>query len=150
MQALCEQMILEDSEAVMGNKAGRSKEVDKYIAAQPAETKHALEELRACIWQAAPGVNELMNYNIPAFALVKGGKRDQQIMIAGYAKHVGFYPHPDTIEAFADQLSAYKYAKGSIQFPLNKPIPNKLVTEMVKFRLSQVHKPGRYATRDIE
>jgi uncharacterized protein YdhG (YjbR/CyaY superfamily) len=122
----------------MGNKVSRSKEVDTYIATQPPETQRALEELRSCIHQAAPGVSELMNYSIPAFALVKGGKRDKQIMIAGYPKHVGFYPHPDTIDAFADMLAAFKFAKGSIQFPLNKPIPKAMVIEMVEFRLSQL------------
>jgi len=122
----------------MGNEASRSREVDMYIATQPPETQRALEELRSCIWQAAPGVTELMNYNIPAFALVKGGKRDKQIMIAGYPKHVGFYPHPDTIDAFSEKLAMYKFAKGSIQFPLNKPIPKALVIKMVKFRLSQL------------
>jgi len=122
----------------VGNKTVRSQDVDAYITTQPLETQRALEELRSCIWQAAPGVSELMNYNIPAFALVKGGKRDTQIMIAGYPKHVGFYPHPDTIDAFADKLAAYKFAKGSIQFPLNEPIPKTLVIEMVKFRLSRL------------
>jgi uncharacterized protein YdhG (YjbR/CyaY superfamily) len=124
----------------MGKAVNRSKEVDAYIAAQPAETQRVLEELRSCIWKAAPGVSELMNYNIPAFALVEGGRRDKQIMIAGYAKHVGFYPTPDVIDAFADQLAAYKFAKGSVQFPLNKPIPKALVVKMVKYRLSQLRK----------
>jgi uncharacterized protein YdhG (YjbR/CyaY superfamily) len=122
----------------MGNAVDRSKQVDAYIAAQPLETQRALKELRSCIWQAAPGVSELMSYNIPAFALAKGGKRDKQIMIAGYPKHVGFYPHPDVIDAIADQLAAYKFAKGSVQFPLNKPIPKALVIEMVKYRLSRL------------
>lgn len=116
----------------------KSAEVDAYIANQPPESRRALEELRACIWQAAPEVSELMNYNIPAFALVEGGKRDQQIMIAGYAKHVGFYPHPTVIEAFAEQLASYKSAKGSVQFPLNQPIPKSLVTKMVEYRLAQL------------
>jgi uncharacterized protein YdhG (YjbR/CyaY superfamily) len=135
--AICFEMdtALEDT---MRDDPQRSKQVDAYIAAQPPEVQRALEELRACIWKAAPGVSELMNYNIPAFALVNGGKRDKQIMIAGYSRHVGFYPHPDTIEAFADQLAAYKCAKGSIQFPLNKPIPKALVIKMVKYRLSQL------------
>ncbi len=124
----------------MGKEKRRSKEVDAYIFAQPPETRRALEELRSCIWLAAPKTFELLNYNIPAFALVEGGKRDQQIMIAGYPKHVGFYPHPDVIEAFSNQLTEYKFAKGSIQFPLNKPIPKELVIEMVKFRLSQLPK----------
>lgn len=124
----------------MGNRASRSTEVDTYIATQSPEAQRALEELRSCIHQAAPGVSELMNYNIPAFALTEGGKRDEQIMIAGYPKHVGFYPHPDTIEAFVGKLAAYKFAKGSIQFPLNKAIPKALVIDMVKFRLSQLQK----------
>ena len=122
----------------MGKEESRSKEVDTYIATQLPETQRALEELRSCIWQAAPGVSELMNYDIPAFALAKGGKRDKQIMIAGYPKHVGFYPHPDVIDAFADRLAAYKFAKGSVQFPLNKPIPKALVIEMVRLRLFQL------------
>ncbi len=122
----------------MGKEKTRSKEVDAYIFAQPKETQRALEELRSYIWLAAPRVSELLNYNIPAFALVEGGKRDQQIMIAGYAKHVGFYPHPDVVEAFSNRLTEYKFAKGSIQFPLNKPIPKALVIEMVKYRLSQL------------
>ncbi|HRF60481.1 MAG TPA: DUF1801 domain-containing protein [Fimbriimonadaceae bacterium] len=114
--------------------------MDAYIASQPPETRRALEELRSCIWEAAPEAAELMNYNIPAFALVDGGKRDQQIMIAGYAQHVGLYPNPDVIDAFRDRLEDYKFAKGSIQFPLSKPIPKALVVEMVKLRLSQLKK----------
>jgi uncharacterized protein YdhG (YjbR/CyaY superfamily) len=123
----------------MNGEVSKSKEVDEYIANQPPETQRALKELRSLIWQAAPNVTELINYRIPAFALVEGGKRDQQIMIAGYKKHVGFYPHPATIEAFADELTAYKFAKGSIQFPLDKPIPKDLVVRMVAYRLAQLN-----------
>jgi len=112
--------------------------VDKYIASKSPETQRALQELRSSIWKAAPEASELMNYNIPAFALVDGGKRDKQIMIAGYSKHVGFYPGSGVIEAFANQLAAYKVAKGSIQFPLNKALPKALVEKMVKYRLSQL------------
>lgn len=116
----------------------KSKDVDEYISKQPPETRRALEELRACIWQSAPHLTELLNYGIPAFALVEGGKRDQQVMIAGYERHVGFYPHPDVIKEFSDQLSGYRSAKGSIQFPLDKPMPTDLVVRMVKRRLSQL------------
>ena len=122
----------------VGTETTRSQEVDAYIAAQPPDIQRALEELRAVIWQAVPGVTELMNYKIPAFALVPGGKREQQVMIAGYAKHVGFYPHPNVIEAFADQLSKYKFAKGSVQFQLTTPIPKELVVKMLKYRLKQL------------
>jgi len=89
----------------MSTKGNRPNEVDACIAAQPPETGRALEELRSCIWKAAPGVSELINYDIPAFALVEGGKRNQQIMIAGYPKHVGFYPTPDVVAAFANRLA---------------------------------------------
>ena len=122
----------------MGKEAIRSKEVDAYISAQPPEVQRELEELRSFIWQAAPKIFELMNYNIPAFALVEGGKRDQQIMIAGFTKHVGFYPDPAVIEAFADQLTGYKFAKGSVQFPLGKAIPKALVIQMVKYRMAHI------------
>lgn len=122
----------------MSDHGSKSAEVDEYISNQPPDTQRALEELRALIWKSSPYVNELMNYNIPAFALVDGGKREQQIMIAGYKKHVGFYPHPDVIEQFIEQLSDYKFAKGSVQFPLNKPIPKDLVVSMVKCRVAQL------------
>jgi|GEM_PF-2084462 len=99
----------------MSESGRRSTEVDAYIASQPPETRRALEELRSCIWEAAPEAAELMNYNIPAFALVDGGKRDQQIMIAGYAQHVGLYPNPDVIDAFRDRLEDYKFANRGLQ-----------------------------------
>lgn len=124
----------------MVSRSRKSREVDEYIASQSPEARRALEELRSCIWLAAPQLTELMNYRIPAFALVEGGKRDQQVMIAGFAKHVGFYPHPTAIEEFADQLAEYKFAKGSVQFPLGKPIPTALVTRMVKWRLAQLNR----------
>ena len=127
----------------MSKEKIRSKEIDAYISAQPTATQRALEELRSCIWQAAPQLSELINYTIPAFALTEGGKRDQQIMIAGYPKHVGFYPHPEVIAAFADQLAEYKFAKGSVQFPLSQPIPKELVIAMVKYRLSQLNQRER-------
>jgi len=117
----------------------RSSEVDAYLAGQPPKTRRALEELRALIRQAAPGASELMNYRIPAFALIPGGKRDAQIMIAGYARHVGFYPSPDVVEAFAGRLADYTFSKGAIQFPLDRPLPAELVLEMVRFRLSQLN-----------
>jgi uncharacterized protein YdhG (YjbR/CyaY superfamily) len=126
--------------ATMARPVNKSEEVDAYLAAQSPETRRALEELRSSIRKAAPGVSELMNYNIPAFALVEGGRRDQQIMIAGYAGHVGFYPGPEVVAAFADRLASYKFAKGSVQFPLSRPIPKALVVKMVKFRLSQLRK----------
>ncbi|WP_246035806.1 iron chaperone [Winogradskyella algicola] len=88
--------------------------VAEYINAQPEETKQALLELKACILKVAPNATELLNYNIPAYALVKDGKREQQIMIAGYTKHVGLYPHPTTMEKFEPELTVYK--RGKVRF----------------------------------
>jgi uncharacterized protein YdhG (YjbR/CyaY superfamily) len=112
---------------------------DEYISKQPEKTQIALKELRAIILSVVPGATELINYNIPAFALVKGGKRDKQIMIAGYQNHVGFYPNPSVIEKFKDNLIDYKFAKGSVQFPLNKPLPKELIIKMVKYRLAEIN-----------
>lgn len=93
-----------------------------------------LLELKECILKAEPNATELLNYNIPAYALVKDGKREQQIMIAGYKNHVGFYPHPTTMQKFDAELSEYKRAKGSLQFPLDKTLPKQLIIRMVKYR----------------
>jgi uncharacterized protein YdhG (YjbR/CyaY superfamily) len=117
-----------------GNKEFIS--VDEYFEAQPEKTKNALLELKECILKAKPNATELLNYNIPAYALTEGGKREQQIMIAGYKKHVGLYPHPTTMEKFDSELSEYKRAKGSVQFPLDKPLPKELIVKMIEYRLS--------------
>lgn len=127
-----------------GDTAARDQRTSRPAPAPPVprSTTHRPSSMsysvRASIGQAAPGLTELMNDNMPAFALVKGGKRDKQVMIAGYPRHVGFYPHPDIIAAIADRLADYPFAKGSVQFPLSKPIPPALVIEMVKLRLSQL------------
>lgn len=118
----------------------KQNEIDKYIAKQPEEVQYALREVRSYIKIAAPAAKEMMNYQIPAFSLIEGGKRDQQIMIAGYKKHIGFYPHPSTIGRFADELKDFKTAKGSVQFPINKPMPKELIISMVKYRLAEVNK----------
>ena len=116
------------------------KNVGEYLAAQPENARTALLELKECILKAEPNATELLNYNIPAYALVENGKREQQIMIAGYKKHVGLYPHPTTMEKFDSELSEYKRAKGSVQFPLDKPLPKELIVRMIKYRLELLKK----------
>ncbi len=114
--------------------------IDDYIANQPQEAQKALQELRSIIKEAAPDSIEILNYKVPSFTLVPGGKRDQQIMMAGYAKFVGFYPFPSTIEYFRDELKEYKQGKGSIQFPYSKPLPKDLIIRMVRFRKEEILK----------
>lgn len=112
--------------------------VDAYINAQPQEAQQVLQELRNIIKEAAPDCVEVLNYKIPSFTLVPHGKREQQIMMAAYAKFVGFYPFPTTMEAFAEQLKDFKQGKGSVQFPYNKPLPKELIKEMVVYRRKEL------------
>ena len=118
-------------------KAYRS--FDEYVEDQPEASRDALRELRRIILEAAPDAEETINYNIPAFVLVKGGKREQQIMIAGFGEHVGLYPHPTTMEYFGSRLVEYKTGKGSVQFPLSDALPRKLIKDMVKYRNALVN-----------
>ena len=110
------------------------KSVAGYLNAQPEPTKKALLEIKECILNVEPNATELLNYNIPAYALVENGKREQQIMIAGYKKHVGLYPHPTTMNKFEPELKKYKRGKGSVQFPLDKPLPKELIIRMIEYR----------------
>ncbi|RMA64698.1 iron chaperone [Ulvibacter antarcticus] len=116
------------------------KSVSDYFEAQPEKTKQRLLELKNCIVKVVPNAIELFNYNIPAYTLIEGGKREQQIMISGNNKSVGFYPHPTTIEKFNEELKDYKKGKGSVQFPLNQPLPTDLIKRMVKYRLELLQK----------
>ncbi len=105
---------------------------DAYIAEFPKETQVLLEQMRKTIQEAAPGAEEIISYAMPSYKL-----HGILVHFAGYANHIGFYPGAAGIEAFKDALSSYKWAKGSVQFPIDKPLPLKLVTEIVKFRVQQ-------------
>jgi Uncharacterized conserved protein len=118
------------------DKSKKIKTVDEYFNAQPNMIKTALQEIKKCILEIVPEAGELINYNIPAYTLIKGGKREQQIMIAGYKNHIGFYPHPTTIEHFDSELSKFKKGKGSVQFPLDQPLPKDLIMNMIQYRFS--------------
>lgn len=108
--------------------------IAEYINGQSHPQAELLQDLRKAILEAVPDATETMNYGVPAFGLVKNGKRDQQIMIGAFKNHVGIYPHPTTIVKFEKELSKFNQGKGSIQFPLDEPIPTKLIVKMVKFR----------------
>lgn len=108
------------------------KNTDEYIAAQPEDTRPALEEIRKIILKAAPKSEEVISYQMPAFKY-----HGMLVYFAGYKNHVGFYPTPSGIAAFQKELSVYKNAKGSVQFPLDKPLPAALIMKMVKFRMKE-------------
>lgn len=114
--------------------------VQSYMADFPKDVQEALIILREVILRIAPEAEELINYNIPAYTLVPGGKRDHQIMIAGYKHHVGLYPHPSTIAYFEASLKPYKSGKGSVQFPLEDPLPLDLIEAMIVYRKDLITK----------
>lgn len=110
------------------------KTVDEYIESQTEDTKSTVLALRAIIMQTVPAATELFNYDIPAYALVKGGKRDKQIMIAGYKTFAGFYTGTGILEHFSKELAGYKVGKASVQFPSNQPLPKPLIVKIIKFK----------------
>ncbi len=107
-------------------------EVDKYIAGFPEDVRLKLEEIRAIIRKNAPTAFEKMSYGIPTFDL-----NGNLVHFAGYKRHVGFYPGANGIEAFKHEFEKYKWAKGSVQFPLDKKLPTALITRIVKYRVKQ-------------
>lgn len=114
--------------------------VDDYIANQAEAAQEILKELRSLIHDAAPDVVEIPDSKVPSFTLVPDAKPKLQLMMAAYAKFVSYYPFEKTVEAFADQLKDYETGKGSVKFPLNKPLPKELISKMVKFRMEELRK----------
>lgn len=116
----------------MAIKRTISKDIDEYIAGFPGDVQAILERLRATIREAAPESKETINYGIPTFTL-----EGNLVHFAAFKKHIGFYPAPSGIEKFKNELSVYESAKGSVQFPLDKPIPYELVRKIVAFRVKE-------------
>lgn len=114
-------------------KRSTATSIDEYIAAFPTETRQVLQEVRTVIRASAPGATETMSYAIPTFDL--NGRH--LVHFAGYKNHVGLYPGPSGIEAFKEELSLYKSAKGSVQFPLDQPMPTDLIRRIVEFRVEE-------------
>jgi uncharacterized protein YdhG (YjbR/CyaY superfamily) len=114
--------------------------IDDYISAFPAGTQKALRQMRRAIKDAAPEAEEAIKYGVPTFVL-----NGNLVHFAGFKQHVGFYPTPSAIAKFKTELSKYKSAKGSVQFPLDEPMPVALVTRIVKFRVVEAR--AKRATR---
>jgi len=106
--------------------------IDEYIGQFAPEVQEILKTLREVIKTSAPEAEEKISYGMPAFAL-----HGNLVYFAAFKNHLGFYPTPSGISAFKDELSEYKSAKGSVQFPLSRPIPYDLISQIVKFRVSE-------------
>jgi uncharacterized protein YdhG (YjbR/CyaY superfamily) len=111
----------------------KAKNIDEYIAGFPEDIQTALEQVRATIKKAAPEAEETISYAIPTFTINK----KYLVYFAGFKNHIGFYPAPVGIEVFKKELSQYKQGKGSVQFPLNEPMPLDLITKIVKYRVKE-------------
>ncbi len=111
----------------------KKNEIDDYIAGYPEKTREKLQQIRAIIQKAAPDATEVISYKMPAYK-----QNGILVYFGGHSNHIGFYPTGSGIAAFKDDLSPYKYSKGAIQFPLEKPFPEKLITKIVKYRLNEV------------
>ena len=107
-------------------------DIDKYILIFPDEMQEKLQELREIIRRAAPEAEEVISYSMPAYRLY-----GILVYFAGHKNHIGFYPTSSGIVAFISELKDFKFSKGAIQFPLDKPLPAKLITEIVKFRVKE-------------
>ena len=106
--------------------------IDDYIAGCAETVRPLLEKIRATIRKAAPTAEEAISYQMPTFKL-----HGNLVHFMAHAKHIGFYPAPSGITAFQDELAKYASAKGSVQFPLDKPIPYALIGRIVKFRVKE-------------
>lgn len=108
--------------------------IQEYIDDFPKEVALILEEIRQLIKDIDKSLEEVISYNIPAFK-----KKKVVVYFAAYEKHIGFYALPSGNETFKKELSNYKTGKGSIQFPLNQPIPFHLIRQIVLFRLDEIN-----------
>ena len=107
--------------------------MDEYIETFPEDVQKILEEMRQTIKKAAPEAVEAISYQMPTFKL--NGKN--LVHFAAFKNHIGFYPMPSGIEAFKNDLSSYKQGKGSVQFPMDKPIPYDFIKKIVDFRAKE-------------
>jgi uncharacterized protein YdhG (YjbR/CyaY superfamily) len=109
--------------------------IDAYIAHFPEDVQQILRQVRAVIREAAPHASERISYQMPTFYL-----NGNLVHFGVHKTHIGFYPTPSGIEAFKEEISGYKWAKGSVQFPLDQPMPYDLIRRMVEFRVAENEK----------
>jgi uncharacterized protein YdhG (YjbR/CyaY superfamily) len=126
----------------MTPKRARPQSITEYIHAAPKEARKKLREMRACIRKAAPGAKESLKWGMPAFSY-----RRILVTFAAFQHHIGFYPTPSAVRAFAKDLSKFATARGSIQFPLEKPLPMPLIRKITAFRVREsIEKDRKWRT----
>ena len=113
-------------------KAIIPKNIDEYIAGCPEHVREKLKELRATIKKVAPGAEEKISYQMPAFYL-----NGILVYFAAQTRHIGFYPTSSGVAAFKQEITGYKSSKGAIQFPVDKPLPLDLIARIVQFKVRE-------------
>ena len=126
----------------MAGETGQLTSIDKYIAQFPEDVQQILIDIRAVISDSAPGAVEKISYQMPTFDLY-----GNLVHFAGYERHIGFYPTPSGIENFESRIAKYKHAKGSVQFPLDEPLPVDLIRDIVEYRKKENEKKHELKTR---
>lgn len=116
----------------MVSRKAKPKGVTEYIKMAPKQARGKLRAMRVCIREAAPGAKESLKWGMPAFSY-----RRILVTFAAFSHHIGFYPTPSAVKAFAKDLSKLKTGEGSIQFPLEKPLPRALIRRITKFRVRE-------------
>ena len=116
----------------MKSPRAKPQTVTEYISAAPKGTQKKLREMRACVRASAPGSTERLKWGMPAYS-----HRRILVTFAGFQHHIGFNPTPSAVQEFADDLTAFVTAKGSIQFPLDKPLPLSLIRKITAFRVRE-------------
>ena len=111
----------------------KSAAIISYYSIFELHTQQRLSEIHDIIKEVLPNAEEVISYKMPAFK-----QKEVLVYYAGYKNHIGFYPTSQPIEHFKDRLTEYKWSKGAIQFPLDKPLPKKLIQEIALYRLKQV------------
>jgi uncharacterized protein YdhG (YjbR/CyaY superfamily) len=124
-------------------KRTKAASIDEYIAEFPGDVRARLEKVRATIRKAAPQARERISYAIPTFS-----QCGNIVHFAGYEHHIGFYPGASAVKQFKKELAAYESAKGSVQFPLTRPMPLGLIAKIARFRVKE--NLAKYATADTE
>jgi uncharacterized protein YdhG (YjbR/CyaY superfamily) len=118
------------------------KSIDAYIDAAPKEARKKLREMRACVHKVAPGAKESIKWRMPAFSY-----RRILVMFAAFKHHIGFYPTRSAMSSFAKELSNFTTGRGSIQFPLEKPLPLALIRRITALRVREsLAKDGKWKT----
>lgn len=116
----------------MDKNASAPSTIDEYISRYPEDVQQILTKIRSVIRETAPQAVEKISYQMPTFYL-----NGNLVHFAAFTNHIGFYPTPSGIEAFKDEIARYKWAKGSVQFPLDEPMPYDLIRRIVEFRVAE-------------